>query len=92
MAEIAESWIAKHPQAIKFNPNEQGRFAEKPHSPYDLYMECGPPSAPGADCRAHVYEKRHGFEYVMLFPNEAVAHTDSLIRSIDKLIDRWSVR
>jgi len=94
MAEVGKSWIKKHPEAANFNVNVERRFAEKPHSPYDLYMECDPPTViiPGDNCRAYVYEKKHGFEYLMEFPNEAIAHTDGVIRTLDKLIDRWWVK
>lgn len=91
MAEVSKAWVKKHPDAAKFNIDVNARFAEKPHSPYDIYMICDPPTKiiPGDNCKAYVYEKTHEFEYMMEFPHEAVSHTDGLVRAIDKLVGKW---
>ena len=62
-------------------------YVEKPGSPYELFMDCDDPSS--LKCDAYVYSKSSQFQYRMNFPPEAVAHTDALIRAINKMIDQW---
>lgn len=95
MAEVSTKWFKSDPSAAtKFNPMASYRYSEESNSPYDLFMQCGPPAKalPGDNCRTYVLEKKHDFEYFMYFPDGAIAHTDQLIRSINKLINRWWVR
>jgi hypothetical protein len=33
--------------------------------------------------------KSNHFQYRMVFPQEAVAHADQLIRTINKMVDGW---
>ncbi len=60
-------------------------------SPYELYMECDPvDSVNSSKCVADVYIKRSHFQYHMTFPPEAVAHSDQLIRTVNKMIEGWT--
>lgn len=66
-------------------------YIERVGGPYELYMECDPVDSPNSSkCTADVYIKRNHFQYHVIFPPEAVAHTDRLIRTINKMIDGWA--
>lgn len=70
-----------------WNGEEGAQYVERIGSPYELYMTCEAPSS--TKCEADVYIKSNHFQYKMVFPPESVAHADSLIRSINKMIDNW---
>jgi hypothetical protein len=86
-AQVSEKWAKAHPEARRRSPADGGTYVAKPDSPYELLMDCG-----ALECRAHVYSKKHHFQYRMLFPSEAVSHTDALIGSIDKMIGGWILK
>ncbi|HEX3913437.1 MAG TPA: hypothetical protein VHW71_08020 [Steroidobacteraceae bacterium] len=65
-------------------------YVERAVSPYELYMICQNPDVSASmECKAYVYMKSNHFQYRMIFPSEAVAHTDSLVRTINTMVDGW---
>jgi hypothetical protein len=62
-------------------------YIERVGSPYELLMDCDDPSS--LKCQAYVYSKSSHFQYRMIFPPNAVAHADELIRSINRMVDGW---
>ena len=66
------------------------KYVERVGNPYELYMECDPVDSPNSSkCDADVYIKHNHFQYHMIFPPEGVAHTDQLIRKVNKMISGW---
>jgi hypothetical protein len=81
----AKYWKERSMDSDKMD--RQPPFIERENDPYELYMICDQPDS--FKCEAHVYDKNSHFQYRMMFPVEAVAHTDQLIRTINKMIDGW---
>jgi hypothetical protein len=86
----AEDWIKKHPEAAAHRVENVSTYIAKPEAPYELLMDCS--GLKGVHCQAHVYSKKQHFQYRMLFPSEAVEHTDALLKSIDKMLAQWAAK
>jgi hypothetical protein len=84
----AADWIEKHPEQASHDPQEGGTYVAARKAPYELVMDCDGPEK-GVECVAHVYSKTQRFQYRMIFPPEAVRHTDELIRAIDRMLNQW---
>jgi hypothetical protein len=88
---VSTEYLTEHPESKIYDPEipKGSSYIAKPKSSYDLYMSC---HRPGSECLAHVFSKKHQFQYRMIFPSEAVSHTHDLIMSIEKMLDQWELR
>lgn len=68
--------------------SETNWYIEQAGSQYELKLRCS--DTAGSLCEAYVYSSNSGFQYRMIYPSEAIANTDRLIRSINKMLDQWS--
>ncbi|WP_041741636.1 hypothetical protein [Collimonas fungivorans] len=74
-------------RGVNWEAAQRTTYIEGVGSPYELLMECDHPSS--LKCQAYVYSKSSHFQYRMIFPPEAVAHADELIRTINRMVDGW---
>lgn len=86
LAEVAKSYAGR--QGIRGN-ERGGQYLSKEDQPYELLMDCSPPS--GLQCMADVFDKESHFQYEIIFPPEGISHTDAIVRSINKMISGWVV-
>ncbi len=86
-----EEAIRKHPKEAMSIVNTEGMtYVNKPLKPYELLMRCSPPD--GIQCKGDVYIKKNHYQFQLIFPPEAVGHTDAIIRAISRTIDGWVVK
>ena len=87
LVEITASALREHPD-YAHRPDVWRRYIAAPGATYDLSMLCDHPG--GGRCVAYVLSKKRHFQYRLIFPPEAVGHTDDVIQLVEKLLEQWS--
>lgn len=89
LTEMSADALKEHPD-YAHRPEIWGRYVALPDATFDLSMSCNHPG--GGRCVAYVLSKKRHFQYRLIFPPEAVAHTDEVIQRVNAMIDQWLVK